>query len=174
MNVSPQDFDFDAWLDGAERPERAVTVYQKAGLLAELDRIEEQITTAELDEGEIAEFSIGQVSEARRLRDEYAEVAKRFHDSALAVRVQALTREEQRDLVEGNKGLTPTEIGYIVLAEAIAFPKCSPDQLRKLERVLGDAQFGRIMTAFHQASNEMPEVSADFLPKRSTSGDGGE
>ena len=174
MSVSPQDFDFDAWLDDAERPERAVTVYQKAGLLAELDRLEEQITNAELDESEVYELGIGEVSEAQRLRAEYAEVAKRFHDSALTVRVQALTREEQRDLAEGNKSLTPTEIGYIVLTEAIAFPKCTPDQLRKLERVLGDAQFGRIMTAFYQASNEMPEVSADFLPKRSTPGDGGE
>jgi len=40
-DVSPQDFDFDAWLDGADKPQRSVIVYQKAGLIADLDVLAE-------------------------------------------------------------------------------------------------------------------------------------
>jgi hypothetical protein len=166
MSATPQDFDFDKWLDDAERPERAVTVYQKAGLIAELDRLEAQITNA--DEDEVDGPSMG--GGVGKLHAEYARVAKQFHDSALTVRVQGHSDEEKRELL-GDK---PEGVVYRVLADAITSPTATAEQVKRLEKKLGAAQFGLILNAYHQASTEIPVVSADFLPKRSTPDDGGE
>ena len=167
---APQDFDFDAWLDDAERPERAVTVYQKSGLIAELDRLEAQISSA--DEDDVDGPSMG--GGVGKLRAEYARIAKQFHDSALTVRVRSVSQEEQRELREKNPGLDDAALGKLVLSEALVSPKATPDQVGKLERVLGDAQFSLIVGAWQQACRAVPAVSADFLPKRSTPDDGGE
>ena len=71
-------------------------------------------------------------------------------------------------------GLTPVQVGAAVLADAITSPKFTPEQVEKLADALGETQFSRIVARFNEASNEMPSVSADFLPKPSSRGDGGE
>jgi len=166
MTVSPQDFDFDKWLDDADRPERAVTVYQKAGLIADLDRLEQQIVNADDDEVDGPSMGGG----VGKLRAEYAKVAKQFHDSALTIQVQGHSDEEKRAFLTDN----PEGVVYSVLADAITSPKIKVDQVKRLEKKIGPAQFGLILHAYHQASTEVPVVSADFLPKPSTRGDGGE
>ena len=168
--TTPQDFDFDAWLDGAERPQRAVTIYQKSSLIAELDALEAKILAADEDE-EVDGPSMG--GGAGSLRAEYAKLAKQFHDSALTIKVQGHDADEKRNLATENKA-TAEELGYIVVADAIVSPKITAGQLKRLEKKIGEAQFSQILTAYHQACTEIPAVSADFLPKRSTPGDGGE
>jgi len=170
MTVSPQDFDLDAWLDDADRPERAVTVYQKAGLIADLDRLGELIQNA--DDEEVDGPSMG--GGVGKLRAEYAKVAKQFHDSALTVRVRSVSDAEQAELREKNPDLDQRALGKLVLSEALVSPKATPEQVGKLERILGDAQFSLIVGAWQQACRSVPAVSADFLPKPSTRGDGGE
>lgn len=168
MTVSPQDFDVDKWLDDAERPERAVTVYQKAGLIAQLDELEAQINNA--DEDEVDGPSMG--GGVGKLRAEYAAMAKQFHDSALTIRVQG------RDMSERAKAaasVTDESLrGAAVLADAIQSPKFTPEQVNRLAEKLGGPQFQLIVTRFEEASSDLPSVSADFLPKPSTRGDGGE
>ena len=166
MSATPKDFDFDAWLDDAERPERAVTVYQKAGLIAELDRLEAQIGNA--DEDEVDGPSMG--GGVGKLHAEYARVAKQFHDSALTINVQGHSDEEKRDILKDN----PEGVVYAVMADAITAPKVTAEQVKRLEKKIGPAQFGLILAAYKSASEDVPAVSADFLPKRSTRGDGGE
>ena len=165
---TPQDFDFDAWLDDAERPAHSVTVYQKAGLIADLDRLAEQIGNE--DEEEVDGPSMGGGS----LRAQYAKLAKQFHDSALTIRVQSLTKDEQKEIQKAHADLDAGDLGCEILAAAITEPKATAAQVKKLARVIGDAQTARIMSAYTQACSEVPEVSADFLPKRSTPDDGGE
>ena len=164
---TPQDFDVDAWLNDAERPARSVTVYQKAGLIAELDALAAQIENAEGEEVDGPSMGGG------NLRAKYADLARKFHDSALTVKVQSLTNQEQADLLKESGG-DQVDRGAVVLAEAIVSPKMTPAQVKRFNAVLGDAQFSRIMDAWHSACREAPEVSADFLPKRSTPDDGGE
>lgn len=171
MTETPQDFDFDAWLEGAERPQRSVTVYQKAGLIADLDRLEEQINNAD-DDAEVDGPSMA--GGVGKLRAEYARVAQAFHDSALVIRVQGLREDEQRAIGKANPDAAPSVLGTHVLAAAITSPKVTPAQVAKLEKVIGDPQFTRILTAYYGASKEFPAVSADFLPKHSTPDDGGE
>jgi hypothetical protein len=171
MTETPQDFDFDAWLEGAERPERAVTVYQKAGLIADLDALEARILAADDDEDVDGPSMGGGVA---KLRAEYQRLAKQFHDSALTIRIQGHDEDEKREFAKANPELTPGELGYLVVADAITSPKVTAEQLKRLEKKIGEAQFSQIPAAYHQASTEIPVVSADFLPKSSTRGDGGE
>ena len=171
MTETPQDFDFDAWLEGAERPERAVTVYQKAGLIADLDALEAKILAAEDDEDADGPSMGGGVN---KLRAEYQKLAKQFHDSALTIRIQGHDEAEKREIAKANPELAPGELGYVVVAAAITSPKVTAEQLRRLEKKIGEAQFALIPAAYQQASTEIPAVSADFLPRRSTPGDGGE
>lgn len=166
--ITPADFDFDAWLADAERPMRSVTVYQKASIVADLDALAERIEAAELVPDE--ERSLGDVSPAK-LRAEYAALAEKFHASALVVRVQGLTRDEQKELRETHEGEDVQQLGRHALAQAIVSPKVTPEQVTKFNRAIGDAQFSRIVTAYNQASNEFPDVSADFLPKPSSPDD---
>lgn len=168
--VSPQDFDFDKWLDDAERPARSVTVYQKAGLIADLDRLAEQIDNADDDEVDGPSMGGG----VGKLRAEYARLAQQFHDSALTFRVSGHDEDEKREFAKANPDATPLELGRIVLADGIQSPKVTADQLKRLSAAIGDAQFSKIVTAYQKASTELPSVSADFLPKRSTPDDGGE
>jgi hypothetical protein len=168
--TTPQEFDLDAWLDGADRPERSVTVYQRAGLIADLDRLAEQIRNADDDEIDGPSMAGG----VGLLRAEYAKVAKQFHDSALTVRVRSVSQSEQSEIRDRNTDLDERALGKLVLSDALVSPKATPEQVGKLERILGDAQFSLIVGAWQQACRAVPAVSADFLPKRSTPGDGGE
>jgi hypothetical protein len=168
--TTPQDFDIDAWLEDAERPARSVTVYQKAGLIADLDALAEQITNAEGEEVDGPSMAGG----VDTLRAKYADLAQKFHESALTVRVQSLTQQEQAEILKGHDDDSMADRGAIVIAAAIVQPKVTPAQVKKLNSVLGDAQFSRITDAWNQACRNAPEVSADFLPKRSTPDDGGE
>jgi len=169
--TTPQDFDFDAWLDDAERPQRAVTVYQKPALIADLDALEAKILAADETEDVDGPSMGGGVG---KLRAEYQRIAQQFHDSALTFRVRGHDEDEKRKIADDNPGLTPTELGYIVIADAITSPKITAAQLKRLAGKIGEAQFSQIPIAYHQASTEIPTVSADFLPKRSTPDDGGE
>jgi len=170
MTVSPQDFDFDKWLDDADRPERAVTVYQKAGLIADLDRLEAQIQNADDDEVDGPSMGGG----VGKLRAEYAKVAKQFHDSALTLTVGGRSDDEKREFAAANLDVKPEEMGYAILADAISSPKVAAAQVKRLEKKIGPAQFALIVSGFKSASEDVPSVSADFLLKPSTRGDGGE
>jgi hypothetical protein len=175
MTETPQDFDFDAWLDGAERPERAVTVYQKANLIADLDALESRILIAEEEEGDPEfERQLSSMTESQKLQSEYRKLAQQFHDSALTIRVQGRSDDEKRGLAQANSSATGTDLAYVILADAVTSPRATPEQLRRLEKKIGAAQFGLVLAAFKNASESIPSVSADFLPKPSTRGDGGE
>jgi len=166
--VNPQEFDLDAWIDGTERPVRSVTIYQKAGLLADLDALAEQIQNEEDEEVD------GPSAGGGSLRAKYAKLAQQFHDSALTIRIEGRDEHEREAVVLRVPGLTPNQRGAVAIADAITSPKFTPEQLEKLAARIGEVQFSRIVTRYHEACTEMPEVSADFLPKPSTPGDGGE
>lgn len=170
MSKTPQDFDFDAWLDGVDRPQRSVVVYQKAGLIADLDALAVRIEHAD---GEDEVDGPSMAGGAQKLRTEYAKLAQQFHDSALTIRVKGHDDDEKREFAEAHKG-DAQSLGSVVLADAFLEPKITPEQVGKLEKVLGQAQFKLITAAYMSACNEVPVVSADFLPKPSTRDDGEE
>lgn len=153
-------FDLDAWISGAQRTERSATVYQKAGLIAELDILEEQIRNAEREES-VDGPSMG--GGAGKLRAEYAKLAAEFKASALTVRMKALTLDEKKAIEKEH----PEDTGAHVLAASMVEPKITAEQIGKLEDAIGNAQMGLIIRAYNRACQDEPTVSADFLPKSS-------
>jgi len=166
--TAPQDFDVDAWLDDAERPARSVTVYQKAGLIADLDALEDQIKNADDDEVDGPSMGGG----TSQLRAKYADLARKFHESALTIRIEGRDQHERVKIAAGIKDIEMKDAA--VLADAIQSPKFTPAQVIRLVEKIGGAQAKLIVTRFNEASEEIPSVSADFLPKPSTPDDGAE
>lgn len=215
-NIEPNpDFDFDAWLDGAKRTERAVTVYGRGDLLAVIDKLEaEQRTFASIPEADRA-MSDGDGSHLQGQIDAlYAELDK----SKVEMRVTFLDDEEQAEIraavktdlkaeadtaakkaaaearescaraeikvpadvnqvirrmtTEAANKVIEREVSIRTLSACLVHPVMSPDQVRKLYKVIGDSQLAVITAAYTRASVEAPEVQVPKSLQPSPSDDG--
>ena len=166
-DVTPETFDLDAWIDGAERTVRSATVYRRAGLIGDLDILAAKIENAEREE---AIDGAGMGGGSGKLRAEYAKLADEFAKSALTVRMKALTLDEKKAIEKDHK----KDTGAHILSASMVEPACSPEQVLKLEQAIGNAQFRLIIQAYNRACDDEPTVSADFLPKSSGRGDSDE
>jgi hypothetical protein len=99
----------------------AVTVYQRSGLIADLDALEAKINAADDEEGDGPSMGGG----VGKLHAEYAKLAQQFHDSALTIRVQGHDEADKRRIAEANPGLDSGELGYIIVAERRSRPRRS-------------------------------------------------
>lgn len=183
--ITPETFDFAKWLAGAYKPTRGSTVHQRGDLIAELDRLREQIGLAEdvpADERSLADVS------PDRLREQYAAIAQQFHDSGLFVKVSGHTNEEKlaianaldariterfpkddkSDEANAYRHAQAKKLTYHLLADALVSPRLNAEQLEQLHSVVGESEFERIVTDYQLASNATNEPDADFLPKPST------
>lgn len=174
--IPAADFDFDNWLSDAERAQRSVVVYKRADVLAELDELERKLV--ELDQIVDDEESLSTPVEAQRvpLESRYLELMQVFHDSGLRIVVQGLTQDELKTIQAEAKAekLTEEQTGRRILEKAIISPKINYDQLGRLSQALGDAQIGRLVTAYQQATLGQPTVTAPFSRKSSGRDDGTE
>lgn len=183
--ITPEEFDFAKWMAGAYKPTRGSTIHQRGDLIAELDRLREQIELAEdvpADERSLADLS------PNRLREKYAVLAQEFHDSGLFVKVSGHTNEEKLAIAklidaevevkfakddkseeanayryEKSKDLT-----YVLIEDALVSPRLTAEQLKQLHSKIGESEFSRVVTDYQLASNSLNEPDADFLPKPST------
>lgn len=159
-DLNAETFDLDAWIAGAERTIRSATVYQKAGLIGELDILAAKIENAEREE---AVDGPGMGGGSGKLRAQYARLADEFEASALVVKMKALTLDEKKAIEDEHK----EDVGSHILSASMVEPKVTPEQIMKLESAIGNSQFGLIIRAFNRACDDAPAVSADFLPKSS-------
>lgn len=101
------DFDLEAWLDGAKRTERAVTVYGRADLLAVIDKLEaEQRTLRVIPEGGRA-LSDGN---GDQLQAQIDALYVQMDESKLELRVTFLDDEELAEIRSAVKRDLATEI----------------------------------------------------------------
>lgn len=118
MPETTDDFDLDAWLDGAKRTERAVTVYARADLLADIDRLEAEKAVEEAVNG--AERSIADDGGAR-IQAKIDALLFDLDKSKLELRVTFLDDEEQnaiRDAVKKDLKETADEAAKKAAQEA--------------------------------------------------------
>lgn len=144
--------DLDEWIDSAQRTHRSVTLYARADLIADLDRLDREIQIArEADE------PTGDLDAA------WEDTARRFHESALTITVRGLTDAEFRAIrTQANiDKVDASTLGARLLAEAIVSPSFSVEQLLALEDKVGEAQIGRIVAAYTLASREQPPEPID-------------
>lgn len=215
-NIEPSaDFDLDAWLDGAKRTERAVTVYGRGDLLAVIDKLEaEQRTLASIPESDRA---MGE-GDGSHLQGEIDALYAQMDKSKVEMRVTFLDDEEQAEIRDAVKAdlkdeanaaarkaavearescaraeiKVPAEVNQVIrrmtteaaskvierevsirtLAACLVHPVMSPDQVRKLYKVIGDSQLAVITAAYTRASVEAPEVQVPKSLQPSRTDDG--
>jgi hypothetical protein len=162
---APEDFDLDAWLSDAKRPERSVTVYKRADLLADLDDLERRIEELQ----RIPEEDQSLTDSPSALEAEYLAKAQEFHASGLLIRVKGLTSDEIAAVDAESKaaGDNQAESGRRRVAAALVSPKLTFDQLGKLEKAIGSVQMGMIANAHNLATLKAPEVTVPFSRKSS-------
>lgn len=89
------EFDLDAWLDGAKRTERSVTVYGRGDLLSPIDDLlAEQRTLASIPE---ADRSMGD-DDGSGLQDQIDALYEQLDKSKIEMRVTFLDDEEQAEI----------------------------------------------------------------------------
>lgn len=90
--ATPEEFDFDAWLDGVKRTERAVTVYGRGDLLAVTDKLEAELRTlASIPEADRSMADSDGTAVQAQIDALYGQLDK----SKLELRVSFLDDEEQ-------------------------------------------------------------------------------
>jgi len=168
--VAPEDFDFDAWLSDAKRPERTVTVYKRADLLGDLDALErklEEVRSIPEEDQALGESPDG-------VEAQYLALLQQFHDSGLTIRVQGLTQDEMNAIGKAGKDAKETDeqIGRRLLEASLVSPRMTFDQLGKLSKAIGDAQMQKIVGAYQLATLQAPEATAPFSRRSSGQGNG--
>ena len=155
-------FDLDAWIGGVTGTVRATTIYQRADLMAEVDRLQRELRIAE----SIDDEDRGMTDESpESIRRQLEQVARDFEASGLTVRVQGQSdgHRERITKVCKKRGIDDEyEITLHHLADAIVEPKgINVDFLRKLgER--NEMQLKMLLTAASLASFQPPRVDVPF------------
>lgn len=165
-DTTAQDFDLDSWVKGVKRPERSVTVYQRPDIIAELDELERRIKVSRR-ESQDEEGSLGSKRALRNLEDDYERLAQEFSDSALTIRLRFVGADEKKQILTKAKNGDTADFAGRMWAAAIVSPKVTPKQALALLSSLDEVQFGAIEEKFKAMNENMPSVSADFLPKSS-------
>ncbi|AIX99772.1 hypothetical protein ART_0174 [Arthrobacter sp. PAMC 25486] len=180
--ITEETFDLEAWIGGATTKERRVTVYQKSGLIGQIDILKEELTIARrIPTGQ---RGISDRSPAK-IEAEIRTLAQSFADSALVVRVKGLTEDHSSRLrknavvdAEKNRRKLSDEarsaLGMrAVLLESIVFPKFTDEkQLKTFAEAIGDGQYVQIIEAYQDASFMPSEVNPGFLLESSDEEDG--
>lgn len=147
---TPEEFDFDSWLEQSGRPQRTVTVYSDWGLFDELARLEKAIEVADADDDPAMDEVGGE-----ELREQYQELVSQLEASGKTFTLRSLTNEEVRTITAGipdketrfrdqhgkeQVRWKPDQIavGDALVAEALVAPKLGRDQVRKMRESLGD------------------------------------
>ena len=180
-NTTPETFNFDDWFSDAKRPEESVDVYTRADVVSRLSELRRRIEEAQqIADADAHEAAIGEASPATELEAEYVDLLQTFADSRVTFFVQALTQTERRRIRQRNNERDNGDNGEFVhrmIAEAIVGVRrgngeripatLTLNQVRDLYDRIGDPQHGELFEAVQQASNGLPEVSADFLHEHS-------
>lgn len=151
---TPDEFDLDSWIEQATRPRREVTIYRDWSLLAEYDRLVAESGKPGDDE------SMGDAG----IDEQIADVIERMEASKLAFTVEALTREERKELAEAapvkmatgpdgkeREKVDEVALGDMTVAKAIIHPEVTAEQIGKMRVKLGDGP----MNALYQAVAEL-------------------
>jgi hypothetical protein len=170
--LDPTTFDLNAWVAGVTSTVRAVTLYQRPDLLADVDELERQIGIAKKATGSVpdGEDELGGSDDVQTLQERLADVLKAWAASAMTFRVQGRT-DEWRDAAKKRlrkQGITDeTEIILRSLAESIIAPAgITYEHLAHLNEV-SQPQVKMLLVAWGMANNQPPAVNVPFSPASS-------
>lgn len=128
----------DDWLNGARRPRRSVTIYQRPDLLADIDAIDQQaaVTT---DPSTLADLS-----------EQFETVRQQIIDSGLTITMEAVPQGELQAIKDEADidGCTSEALASRQMARAIVEPKMTPDQILGMADKIGQAQVAKLTAAY--------------------------
>lgn len=165
----PATFDLNAWINGVTGTVRAVTLYQRADLLAEVDELQRQLRIAERIPDE--DRGLGDPT-PDGIRRRLEQVAADFEKSALVFKVQGQSDEARDRIAKKLKKQGVTDEEEVVLhqlAAAVVEPKgVTVDVLRTMQE-RSEPQVKMLLTAASLANYAPPAVDVNF----SRAGSGG-
>lgn len=170
-DVTPEDFDFDAFVEGVRPGRRAVRVTMRADLAAELDKL--------LIEANLLEDKNGE--EAQALMDRFEEIKAEITASERTFVVEARSEHRGRQIVKQMEKLGKPqpgknadddeirewneEVALHRLADAIITPSnVSVAGLRKLYEVV-ESEVNKLLGAFHEANTNPTKSVAPNLSR---------
>lgn len=159
--LDPATFDLDAWIGGATATVRAVTLYARADLIAEIDELSRQLRIAESIPDD--DRSMGDPS-PEGIRQQLEQLAQAFEASALVFKVEGRSDEAREKIAKRLKkqGVDEYDIVLHQLADAIVEPRgVTPAQLRLIGQ-RSESQLKMLVTASSMASFQPPRVDVPF------------
>lgn len=156
-------FDLDSWISGARLPEKAVTVYGRADLVAEFGELEQRLLAMQSGEGVQDDRLTGdpRIPLARQMDD----LREQMKSSALTFRFRALLKDEvtpiREDAPKVDGEPDPDYIAHHWIARASVSPKVTPEQAQAIRERIGEGQFAALWEAAYSASNDR-RVSVPF------------
>lgn len=138
----------------ARRPRRSVLIYSRPDVIADLDRINQELAVAKAANDD---------DKAAELEQQWHETALIFHGSALRVTVEGRTQAEISALRAGAKaeGLDDEEEAAVILADAIVTPQMTKDDLIGLRRSSGDVTVEILLQAWKAACFDPPPLAPE-------------
>lgn len=161
-------FDFDSWLSTAKPPERSVTVYGRADLVAELEELEEQLQSANQSALNDDRLNGGNTPKAVAAR--ISAVQGEMKSSAVTFRFRALSKATTKGFyddapkVKDEDGEAGPDMEWVAtrwVAAASVQPKVTVAQVEQLREHIGEGQFVALWEAAFSATNQK-RVSVPF------------
>jgi hypothetical protein len=153
--TTTEDLDLDAWIEDARLPEKSVTVYGRADLVAEHQRLVEELghlQRASLSDGRVNDPTVDVATEIK-------DVEARMEASALTFRFRALTRNESKTITteapkdkDGEPDADYTAAAW--LAASSVSPKLTVGQASSVREKIGEGQFNSLWQAAWSVSND--------------------
>lgn len=130
----PETLDLDAWLDGAHRAERSVTLYARADLLADIDSLEAKLRSVQ--EVPEEDRSYADADEASQIRADIDKLYVQMDASAMEFRVTSLEDTKYSEIVEQvKKDLKDEADAAAAKARAEAREKCARLEIKAVNDI---------------------------------------
>ncbi|WP_088320295.1 hypothetical protein [Kineosporia sp. R_H_3] len=183
-SIDSSTFDVDAWLEAAAPPQRSVTVYGRADLVAQLedlvaerDAAQLRASTVPVQRGPIDPRLGGVVAETEDdrdiafLDDRISDIRAALEGSRLVLHLRALLNEERGELLKKHRAsedddLTPEgarAYEHDAIALALVSPPMTTAQTARLHTRIGEAQWAAIGRTLERASSETIDVPLSRL-----------
>jgi len=153
--ADPAAFDLDSWIDGAKLPEKSVTVFGRADLVARWEELDRQLST--MDDG--GDERLGGNTPAT-VAAEMTKVREDIDKSALTFTFRAVL-EDERKAAEKAAGGDDDKLSYLVLSAQAVKPKVSAEQWPKIRAKIGEGQYMALLEAAASASYDR-KISVPF------------
>lgn len=162
------DDEFDAWMSGARLPEKSVTVYGRADLVADLAELEEQLQAA--NQAVLVDERMNGGSSARAIAAKINAVQEEMKSSAMTFRFRSLPKATVKGIyadapkVKDDDGEMTPDMDHVAVhwvAAACVSHNLTPAKVEQIQDRIGDGQFVGLWEAAFTASNEK-RVSVPF------------